>query len=73
MARKLSQKLASLAQKFVNVDFGGTGSTGAPSYVKLVSANGTARYLFVEDDGTVKVHTAIPTANTDGSEVGGQT
>jgi len=49
------------------------GSGGnTPGYVKCHSANGTAWYLFVEDDGTVKVHNAVPTANCDGSEVGGQ-
>lgn len=53
-------------------DAGGDGTTSAPSYIKLVSANGTPRYIFVENDGTVKVHTAVPTANTDGSEVGAQ-
>ena len=45
---------------------------GAPSYIRLSSLDGTVYYLFVEDDGTVKVHTAIPTANADGSEVGAQ-
>lgn len=49
------------------------GGSSAPAYIKLESANGTAQYLFVEDDGTVKRHTAIPTQNSDGSEVGAQT
>lgn len=43
-----------------------------PGYIKIYSPNGTAWYLFVEDDGTVKVHNAVPTQNSDGSEVGGQ-
>jgi hypothetical protein len=43
-----------------------------PGYIKVYSPNGTAWYLFVEDDGTVKVHNAAPAANTDGSIIGGQ-
>ncbi|MHC4643757.1 MAG: right-handed parallel beta-helix repeat-containing protein, partial [Planctomycetota bacterium] len=43
-----------------------------PGYIKIHSPNGTAWYLFVEDDGTLKVHNAAPTANADGSEVGSQ-
>lgn len=49
------------------------GSGGnAPGCVKLASPNGTVWYLFVEDDGTVKIHNALPTQNSDGAEVGGQ-
>ncbi|RPJ38904.1 MAG: hypothetical protein EHM35_03485 [Planctomycetaceae bacterium] len=49
------------------------GSGGnTPGYIKIHSPNGTAWYLFVEDDGTLKVHSAPPTANGDGSAVGGQ-
>jgi len=44
----------------------------APAYIKIHSPNGTAWYLFVEDDGTLKVHNAVPTQNSDGSVVGGQ-
>lgn len=44
-----------------------------PGYTKIHSPNGTAWYLFVEDDGTVKVHNAAPTANADGDAVGDQT
>lgn len=69
---KLSDNIPVLKNKQVNADLGGKGTTASPVYLKLVSINGTARYIFVEDDGTVKVHTAIPTANTDGSEVGSQ-
>jgi hypothetical protein len=46
---------------------------GTPGYTMLRSPNGTAWYLFVEDDGTLKVHNAVPTANADGDAVGGQT
>ena len=43
-----------------------------PGYIVLYSPNGTANYIFCEDDGTLKRHTSIPTANGDGSEIGGQ-
>ena len=49
---------------------GGGGNT--PGYIILYSPNGTANYLFIEDDGTVKRHTSAPTQNSDGSEVGSQ-
>jgi len=44
-----------------------------PGYVKVMSANGTDYFLFVEDDGTVKVHSAVPTQNSDGDAIGDQT
>ena len=50
---------------------GGGGNT--PGYVKIGSPNGTVWYLFVEDDGTLKVHNGAPTANADGDAVGDQT
>ncbi len=50
---------------------GGGGNT--PAYILLHSPNGTASYLFVEDDGTLKRHTSAPTQNSDGSAVGDQT
>lgn len=50
----------------------GSGGT-APGCIKLASPNGTVRYLFVEDDGTLKVHSALPTQNADGTVVGTQT
>ena len=43
-----------------------------PGYMVLYSPNGTANYIFCEDDGTLKRHTSAPTANSDGSEIGGQ-
>lgn len=50
------------------------GSGGnAPGCIKIASSNGTLWYLFVEDGGTLKVHSALPTANTDGAVVGSQT
>jgi polygalacturonase len=44
-----------------------------PAYILMYSPNGTANYFFVEDDGTLKRHTAAPTANGDGTAVGDQT
>ena len=50
------------------------GSGGnTPGYLVLYSPDGTANYIFCEDDGTLKRHTSAPTANGDGSEIGGQT
>ena len=47
------------------------GSGGsAPGCIRMASPNGTTWYLFVEDDGTLKVHSALPTSNSDGSVVG---
>ncbi|HRK36046.1 MAG TPA: hypothetical protein PLJ47_15725 [Candidatus Hydrogenedentes bacterium] len=49
------------------------GSGGAaPGCLKLASPNGTIWYVFVEDDGTLKVSSALPTANADGAVVGTQ-
>jgi len=50
---------------------GGGGNT--PGHIIVGSPNGTLWYLFVEDDGTVKIHNATPTANADGSAIGDQT
>ena len=50
---------------------GGGGNT--PGHIIFGSPNGTVWYLFVEDDGTVKIHNAAPTQNADGSAIGGQT
>lgn len=44
----------------------------APGYVKMTSANGTDYFLFIEDDGTVKIHSSVPTQNSDGDAVGDQ-
>ena len=49
------------------------GSGGnTPGYIVLYSPNGTANYIFCEDDGTLKRHTSAPTANGDGDAIGGQ-
>ena len=50
---------------------GGGGNT--PGYLILYSPNGTANYIFCEDDGTLKRHTSAPAANADGDAIGGQT
>jgi hypothetical protein len=50
----------------------GTGGNQA-SYVLLHSRNGTAHYVWVEDDGTVKQSTSAPVDNADGNVVGAQT
>lgn len=47
----------------------GAGESEAGS-VKLQSRNGTSWYLFVEDDGTVRIHNALPSSNSDGTVVG---
>ena len=69
----LSENIPALKFKKVNADIGGSGSAGSPSYLKLVDLDGVARYLFIETDGTVKVHTAVPTADANGDVVGAQT
>lgn len=45
----------------------GTGTT--PGYMALKSANGTTRYFYVSNSGTLYVHTAAPTADAQGSPV----
>ena len=35
----------------------------------MYSSDGTASFLFVANDGTLRIHNAIPTANGDGSAV----
>lgn len=46
------------------------GGGAAPGCIRIASPNGTIWYLFVEDDGTVKIHNALPTSNSNGSVVG---
>ncbi|MDX9972715.1 MAG: LamG domain-containing protein [FCB group bacterium] len=48
------------------------GGANVPGCVRLMSPGGTSWYLFVRDDGTLKIHSALPTVNTDGAVVGGQ-
>jgi hypothetical protein len=49
---------------------GASGNT--PGVLKLASPNGTVHCFFAEDDGTLKVHSALPGSNSDGIEVGSQ-
>ncbi len=49
----------------------GAGTT-TPGILKLVSPNGTTHYFFAEDDGTLKVHNALPSSNSNGIEIGSQ-
>ncbi|MBN2310870.1 MAG: hypothetical protein JXR94_17985 [Candidatus Hydrogenedentes bacterium] len=42
----------------------------APGCVRLCSPDGSPWFLFAADDGAVRVHNALPTANSDGSLVG---
>ncbi len=38
-------------------------------HIKMFSSNGTASYLFVADNGTLRIHNSAPTSNSDGSAV----
>lgn len=71
---KLSEFLSALALMPGNaggkIDIG-VSSAGIP-WLKLTSANGTAAYVFVDNSGDLKIHTAEPTADDDGSVVGTQ-
>lgn len=58
----------STTRGLLNVWSGAGGST--PGCVKLASPNGTLWYLFVEDDGTLKIHNALPTQNSNGTVIG---
>ena len=49
-----------------------TKDTNEFAYIELNASDGEDWFLFVENDGTLKIHTTAPTANTDGTEVGGQ-
>ncbi len=42
-----------------------------PAYITMSSPDGTAWYLFIQDDGTVKFHNDVPTQNSDGTAVAG--
>lgn len=38
-------------------------------YIKMYSSDNTASYLFVADNGTLRIHSAAPTSNGDGAPV----
>lgn len=47
------------------------GTGGAePGSLALRSRNGTPWYVFVEDDGTLRIHSGLPSSNADGTIVG---
>lgn len=47
--------------------------TDKAGYLKMSSEDGTVWYMFFENDGTLKRHTAAPALDGDGTEVGAQT
>lgn len=47
----------------------GVSSTGI-AWIKITSRDATVRYLFQDNDGTLRIHTSEPTANTDGTALG---
>jgi len=49
----------------------GTGSN-KPSYISLQAPTGETRYLFIDSTGDLRIHTAVPTADSDGAIVGTQ-
>ena len=46
------------------------GDGASPGVLRLASRNGTTYYLFTEDNGTLRVHTTLPTLNSDGTALG---
>ena len=49
------------------------GGSAKPGYIALTSPDGeTVWYLFVDDNGKLRVHDAVPTANGNGTVVGTQ-
>ena len=46
------------------------GSSNAPGTWHSASTDGSQYYFFVANDGELRVHTSLPTADTDGSPVG---
>lgn len=46
--------------------------TTVPAFIALRQANGNVAYLFVDNTGDLRIHTAAPTAHNQGSVVGTQ-
>jgi hypothetical protein len=46
---------------------GGEGTTGSPSYTKIVSEDGTEAYIFAANDGSLRISATEPTSNSSGS------
>ncbi len=61
---------SSTSRAILSLKHGGGGNT--PAAIALNSPNGTTWYLFVEDDGTLKVSSSMPEENSDGNIVGSQ-
>jgi len=43
-----------------------------PAYIALREADGGLAYLFVDNDGKLRIHNAVPTAHNNGTVVGTQ-
>lgn len=52
----------------IRINEGSSGNT--PAYIRMASPNGTDSYLFMSDDNRLRIHTAQPTATSDGVRVG---
>jgi len=65
----VGQAAAIRGHLFLNDGAGGN----TASYITFTSRNGTERTLWIEDDGTLKIHTKAPVLNADGDVVGAQT
>jgi len=49
------------------------GGSAKPGYIALTTPDGsTVFYLFVDDNGKLRIHNAVPTANNQGTIVGTQ-
>jgi len=55
-----------VVQKHLTVGDGGSGDI---EYIRMFSKDNTASYLFVANDGTLRISNAIPTADGDGAPV----
>ncbi|KKL71343.1 hypothetical protein LCGC14_2095900, partial [marine sediment metagenome] len=52
-----------------HVDIWDGAGSNSPAYIMLASTDGTQGYIFLANDGTLRKHSSVPTANTDGSAV----
>jgi hypothetical protein len=62
---------AAAVRGHILLEDGSGGNTAG--FITLTSRNGTVRTLWIEDDGTLKIHTKAPVDNADGDVVGAQT
>ena len=49
---------------------GNDAQTTVPAYIALRRADGDVAYLFVDNTGDLRIHTAAPTAHNSGAVVG---